>query len=262
MRLPALMALVLVAFAPVAAWSDPHGGRGGSGGGGRAGGGPSGRGAMSGFHSGARGALGAPGPTGSRSGGGPRDFRRGGDVRSGGDVRRGGDFHRGDGFHGDRGFERHGFGHHHDGGRGAFLFFFAPPYGYGYGYPYPSYDYGPYDGGSYSYPDGEYEYRDNLEFPAFTPYYGPWEWSAENGYYTSRYHLSPRSWLLVIAYPGREKLAYFYDPIARTWVGVLDRSRGEFRRWYRDERRWSDPEPFPFAPPLPLDSARRRSDDR
>lgn len=156
------------------------------------------------------------------------------------------------GFRG--GFDRFGGHRFFHGHRGPFFsFFFAPLFFHGFVFPYdyywPYYDY-PYPGYAYAYPD--YVPDDEAAESGFEPYYGDWKWSEKDGYYTCRYYLSPRGYLVVVAYPDDRDLLYFYDPAARQWIGVLDRSSGEFRHWYEDEHDWSDPERFPFSAPPSL----------
>jgi hypothetical protein len=85
------------------------------------------------------------------------------------------------------------------------------------------------------------------------PYYDDWQWSDERGYYICQYFLSPEEALLVIAYPQAPDFIYYYDPVAEQYIGVLDRSTGQFRYWYADEGRWSDAVDFPFSPPPATD---------
>jgi len=175
-------------------------------------------------------------------------------------------------FHG----HDHGHGHVHD----QFVFFFTPLFVGGFALPYayyaPFYDSYPYDyppdySPEYSpdYPPDAYgavpddalsesspdEQAPPAEESGYEPSYGDWTRSTDGNYFVCPYYLTPQNVLTVLAYPGQQSLAYYYDPRARQFIGVLDRSSGNFRHWYASEKRWSPPVQFPFEMPPPLDES-------
>jgi hypothetical protein len=129
------------------------------------------------------------------------------------------------------------FSHHH---HRVFAFFFVPLFGFGYGFP-----------TWYDYPYVAEPADAEPDVSEFEPYYTSWEWSPEADAHLARYYVTPDSWLLVIVYSAQAELAYFYDPMAQRFVGVLDPATGDFRHYYGDEIGWSAPTPFPDAAPPP-----------
>jgi hypothetical protein len=167
-------------------------------------------------------------------------------------------------------FHGHGHGHHvHD----QFVFFFTPLFVGGFALPYAYYapyydDYPYYPYYSPDYPPDAYAAPDDTlsqgspdeqgapaEESGYEPSYGDWTRSTDGSYFVCPYYLTPQNTLMVLAYPDRESLAYYYDPRARQFIGVLDRSTGNFRHWYPNENRWSSPAQFPFEMPPPLDQS-------
>jgi len=133
-------------------------------------------------------------------------------------------------------FHHHFSCHHH---HQLFAFFFAPLVALGYAYP-AWYDY------PYVEPD-----EDQTDVEEFEPYYSDWAWSAPDRAYLAQYFITPEAWLLVIRYAEQPTLAYYYDPIAGQFVGMLDLTSGEYLRWYVNTG-WSDPVTFPFDLPPPI----------
>jgi hypothetical protein len=86
----------------------------------------------------------------------------------------------------------------------------------------------------------------------FEPYYSPWARVEGQDYYVCEYYLDPEEGLSVVAYPDEPNLLYYYDPYAEQYIGILERSTGNFRYWLADEDRWSDPVTFPFSQPAEI----------
>ncbi|HZR81534.1 MAG TPA: hypothetical protein VFD92_10600 [Candidatus Binatia bacterium] len=142
-------------------------------------------------------------------------------------------------------------GHLHHGGGGKcfsrhhgklFGFFFTPLVAYGFAYPY-WYDYPWIDEPAVAEPD-VFE---------FEPFYTGWSRYPEAGAFICRLFVTPEAWLLVLTYFDQRDFVFYFDPVAQQFVGSLERATGDFRHWYGDATGWGDPEPFPYAPPPPLD---------
>ncbi|MEW6270083.1 MAG: hypothetical protein AB1689_12395 [Thermodesulfobacteriota bacterium] len=174
---------------------------------------------------------GGGGPTHRGGGARPTHPGRGGHPRDG-QRDRGGrpPFHfRGPSHGGSHWHSRH---HHKN-----FGFFFAPLFAWGYPFPY-----------WYDYP---YVAEPGPGVEEFEPYYSAWSWDADGRVYVARYFVTPDAWLMVLVYDDQPGLAYYYDPEADRFIGVLDLETGTFRHWYGEQGGWSEPQPFPPGPPPP-----------
>jgi hypothetical protein len=125
----------------------------------------------------------------------------------------------------------------------VFGFFFVPILAYDVAYPW-----------WYDYPYVEDTEAGQPDVEEFDPFYTPWSYSESAGAYLSEYFVTPDAWLVAMVYVGQPQRVYFFDPIGRRFVGVLDRASGDFQHRLGDER-WSDPVAFPFVPPPPIEIA-------